>query len=73
MEVIIDENSHLRVMLLKLDGNSKIGAHVSSNLCYFICLSNLIISRTVKSRIFFSGKIYFFFMLAQHVLSYHLI
>ena len=32
-------------MVLILDGNSEIGAHVRSNLCYFICLRHLIRSR----------------------------
>ena len=36
-----------------LDGNSEIGAHVRSNLCYFICLRHLIRSRAVTYRIFF--------------------
>ena len=30
------------VMALKVDGNSGIGAHVRSNLCYLICLRYLI-------------------------------
>ena len=36
-------------MVLILDGNSEIGAHVRSNLCYLIFLRHLIISR--KSQI----------------------
>ena len=31
------------IMVLTLDGNSEIGAHVRSNLCYLICLRHLII------------------------------
>ena len=63
--LIIDGNSETLVLIL--DGNSEIGVHVSSNLFY------LIISRAVKNRIFFSEKTYFISMIAQPVLSYHLL
>ena len=36
--------------------DSEIGAHVSSNLCYFICSRHLIRSYAVTDRIFFSPK-----------------
>ena len=44
------------MMVSILDGNSRIGAHVRSNLCYLICLRYLIRSRAVTNRIFFSPK-----------------
>ena len=37
-------------------GNSEIGAHVKSSLCYLICLRHLIRSRAITSQIFFSKK-----------------
>ena len=40
-------------MVLVLDGNPEIGAHVRSILCYLICLSNLISSRVVTIRILY--------------------
>ena len=55
-----------------LDGNSEIGAHVRSNLCYLICLRNLLDKEKSQIR-FFVGKDLFSFMHAQHVMSYHLI
>ena len=39
-------------MVLILDGNYDIGAHVRRILCYFICLRHLIKSREVTNRIF---------------------
>ena len=44
-------------MVLLLDGNSEIGAHVRSNLCYLICLRHLIKLRSHKSDL--SEKTYF--------------
>ena len=38
-------------MVLILDGNSEIGAHVWSNFCYFICVRHSIKSRVVINRI----------------------
>ena len=43
-------------MVLILDGNSEIVAHVRSKHCYLICLRHLIRSRTVTNRIVFSPK-----------------
>ena len=40
--------------VLMLDGNSAIGAHVSINMCYLICLRQLIRSR--ENLDFFSEK-----------------
>ena len=40
----------LQAVVLILDGNSEIGAHVKSNLCYLICLRRFIRSRAVKDR-----------------------
>ena len=40
-------------MLLISDGNSEIGAHVRSDLCYLICLRHLIKPSSVTNRIFF--------------------
>ena len=40
-------------------GNSEIGEHSRSNLCYSICLRRLSTSRTITSRIFTSENAYF--------------
>ena len=48
----------------------KIGAPVRSNICYYICLRYLILSRAVTNWIFFLQKTYIIsFMRALHVLS----
>ena len=60
-------------LVLNLDGNLEIGAHVRFNLGYLICLRRLIGSRAVTNRIFGRRKDLFSFMHAQPVLSYHLI
>ena len=52
-------------MVLVLDGNSEIGEHVRSYLCYLICLRHRIISRAVTNQ-----KSQICIMLAQHTLSY---
>ena len=54
-------------MLPMLGGNSEIGAHVRTNICYLICQRHLIRSRAVTNRIFFSSKRPIFL---QRVLSY---
>ena len=46
-------------MVLLLDGNSEICAHVRGNLCYLICFRHLIRAKSVTNRIFFSEKTYF--------------
>ena len=51
------------MMVLVFDGNLVLGAHVRSNLCFLICLKQLIKLRVVKNRNIFS------FMRAQHVLN----
>ena len=51
--------SSLISMVFLLDGNSVIGAHVESNLCYLKCLRHLIRSRAVINRMFFSKETYF--------------
>ena len=43
-------------MVLILDGISEMGAHVRSNLCYFICLRHEIRSRAVTNLSYFSPK-----------------
>ena len=43
-------------MVLILDGNPEIGAHVRSNLCYLICLRHLIKYSGHKSDFVFSEK-----------------
>ena len=48
------------VMLLILDGNSEIGAHVRSNHCYLIYLRKLIRSKTFTNRFVFSKKTHFY-------------
>ena len=40
------------IMVVVLDGNSDIGAHVRTNLCYPISLKDLIRLRVVTNRIF---------------------
>ena len=64
---------HYDGMVLTLDGNSERSANVRSNLCYLICLRLSIKPRRVTKWIFFLWKYPFSFMLARHVLSYHLI
>ena len=46
-------------MVLLLDGNLDICAHVWSDLCYLICLRHLIRSRAVTNWIYFSEKTFF--------------
>ena len=46
------------VHALILDGNSEIGAHVRSNLCYLICLRHLIRPRAVGWYFILSEKTY---------------
>ena len=63
------------IMAVKLDDNPLLGAHVMSNLCYLICLRQLIRSEiSYKSDFFFSPprKDIFSFIRARHVLSYRL-
>ena len=43
------------LMVLIIDGNSAIGAHVRSNFCYLICLRHALTQRAVKNRFFFSS------------------
>ena len=48
-------------MVLLLDGNSEIGAHLSSNFCNVICLRNLLRSRAVTAALKkFMKRIYLF-------------
>ena len=61
------------IMVLKLDGNSEIGANVWSYLGYLICLRHLIRWRAVTNLFFFLRKYPFSFMRVQRVLIYHLI
>ena len=56
-------------MVLILDGNSEMGAHVRSNLCYLISFRHLIRLREYV----FIRKGFFLFIRAQYVLSSHLI
>ena len=60
------------MVLIILVVNSKIGAHVKSNLYYLICLRHFIRSSAAKNRIFLR-KALLSIMRAQHFLSYHLI
>ena len=56
-------------MVRIFDGNSEIGAHARSNLCYLICLSHLIRSRVTDHSVhvdFFLTKDLFSFIHAQH-------
>ena len=54
-------------MVYILDGNSVMGAHARSILCYWICSKQLIRSQAVRNRIFFLRKDPLPFMRAQHV------
>ena len=47
---------YCNTMVFIWDGNSEIGAHFRSILCYLICLRHLIWSRAVTNRGFFSPK-----------------
>ena len=47
------------LMVPLLDGNSEIGEHVRSILCYLNCIRHLIRSRAVKNRVFFLKNTYF--------------
>ena len=59
-------------LVLILDGNYVIGAHVRRNLCDLICFSHLIRSRAVMNRILFSEKSYFLPCLWDTILyKYH--
>ena len=58
----------VRYIVFIIDGNSKIGVHVRTNLCYIICLRNLIRSRAATN-----PKKTFLLMYTQQVLSYLLI
>ena len=42
----------IQSMVLIIDGNSKIGAHVRNHLCYLTCLRHLITTKTVSNRTF---------------------
>ena len=46
-------------IVLILDGNSEIGAHVRSNLRYSICFKHFIESWSISNLILFSVKTYF--------------
>ena len=59
-----------QAIVLILDGNSEMGAHVRSSLGYLIFLIHLERPTAVTDRIFFFS---IRSMRAQHVLSYHLI
>ena len=52
----LDLFTNLWSMVLILDGNFELAAHVRSNLCYLICLRHLIRSKAVKNRIVFLRK-----------------
>ena len=78
---MLRENGHNGSYILKrieyggfmvriLDGNSEIGAHVRSNLCFLICLRRFIKSREVTNLNLFFGKGPVSFMRAQYI--YHL-
>ena len=61
-------------MVLILDGNLEIDAHVWRDLGYLICLRHFIRSRSVTSKnCFFSRKDIFSFLRKHHFLSNHLI
>ena len=51
------DEARVESMLLILDGNSEIDAHIRGNHYYFIWLRHLMRSRGVTNQIFFSGKI----------------
>ena len=45
-----------QTIVLLLDGNSEIGVHLISNLCYLISLGHLLWSKEITNWIFFSSK-----------------
>ena len=59
-------------MVLMLDGNSELGGHARSNLCFVISLRQLKSSGAVTKRNLFHPKGTFSFIRAQFFLSYHL-
>ena len=48
-----------RLMVCILDGISKLGAHVRSNLCHLTCIRLLISSRVSTNRVYLPEKTYF--------------
>ena len=54
------------ILILISDGNSDIGAHVWSNICYLICLRHLFRSRAVTIFFFFFRRNIFSFFFAQY-------
>ena len=48
-------------MVRIVDGNSDIGAHVRSKLCYLICSRHLVRSRAFIKLYFVSGNIFFLY------------
>ena len=60
-------------MVLKLDGNSELGAHAKCDLGYFHLFTAFARIKSSHKAGFFIQKRPIFFVHSQHVLSYHLI
>ena len=63
--------SSLDTMVLILDGNPEIGAHLGKDLGVLIWLRLIFRSRVVTNMILFQTQDLFVFRRAQHVMSYH--
>ena len=65
-----DQYGSVLIVILILDGNSEMGAHVWSNLGYQICLRHLYTSKVTNLKLFREKKL-FSLIFAQHILSNH--
>ena len=73
-DYIIYQNASLEtsiVMVLILDGNSEIGAHVRGNLCYYL-FKAFDLHQELSQNFFSPKRPIFLHAFAQYVLSYHL-
>ena len=72
-ESVIDGDKRpIKIMVLILDGNSDIGAHVLSTTCNLLCLRHFFRSRSVGNLKFISEKTRFSSYMRNMSLSYHL-
>ena len=69
-QILFDIKSLInKSMELILNDNSEKGAHVRSNLCYFICIWHLYISRIVTNQSFFFSKNTYFPLCVRNMFS----
>ena len=61
----------ITIMLLILDNNSEMGAHIRSNICHLICLRHFFRSRAVTNSIFFRQIHCFFCMQVEKIRLYN--